>query len=104
MQMLKLPGVTLVMLETLDHELARLAVEDSVAKVEFGDVVIFTDKPEKFQPLSCDARFVHVPCWTEKIGWSRASWYDVPPQIRTPQTLYIQWDSWVWDVEMWRDE
>ncbi|HMF27160.1 MAG TPA: DUF5672 family protein, partial [Candidatus Cybelea sp.] len=102
--MLKLPDVTLVMIETLEHELARLAIQDCVDKVEFGDVLILTDKPELFVPLRCLPRFVAVPCWPDKLGWSKSSWFDVPPHVRTRQTLTIQWDSWVWDVDCWRDE
>jgi hypothetical protein len=104
MVMLELPGVTLVILETLEHELARLAVNDCVTKAQFEDVLIFTDKPELFVPLKCFPRFVEVPCWPDKLGWSKASWFDVPPHVRTRQTLYIQWDSWIWDVNRWRDD
>ena len=102
--MLELPAVTLVMLETREHELARLAVKDCVDKVCFGDVLILTDKPEKFDDLNCTPRFAPVPDWPDKIGWSRSWWYDVPPLLETEMTLNIQWDSWIWDVSMWRDE
>lgn len=102
--MLSLPSLTLVMIETLEHELARLAVNECVRKAKFGDVLIFTDKPELFEPLDCEARFVREPCWPDKMGWSRASWYDVPPHVRTSQTLYIQWDSWIWEPGCWTDD
>ena len=102
--MLHLPNVTLVLIETLEHDLGRLAINDCVTKAKFGDVLILTDKPEKFRSLDCEARFVEVPNWPNKIGWSRASWYEVPPHVRTSQTLYIQWDAWIWCPEMWRDE
>jgi hypothetical protein len=42
---LRLPDVTLVMIDTQCHELARLAMEDSLRDVEFGDAVIFSDEP-----------------------------------------------------------
>ena len=103
--MLKLPDVTLVMVETREHLLAKLAVEDSLAKAEFGDVLILTDRPELFGAhVASMARFHHVPDWPDKIGWSRSWWHDVPPLLRTPHTLNIQWDSWIFDTSAWRDD
>lgn len=99
--MLDLPDVTLVMIETLEHELAQLAILDCLNKARFGDVLIFTDLPDRFEGLG---RVIPVPNWPSKIGWSRFSWHGVPPHVRTRQTLYIQWDAWIWDPGMWRDE
>lgn len=106
MEKLKLPDVTLVMVETREHELACLAIQDCLKVAEFGDVLVLTDRPLEFADLSfeCKPRFHIVPDWPEKVGWSRSWWYDVPPLLRTRQTLNIQWDSWVWDASMWRDE
>jgi len=103
---LKLPDVTLVCVETREHTLARMAVEDCMRSVEFGDVLILTDRPLEFSPLTFlgQPRFSAVPDWPEKIGWSRSWWFDVPPLLRTSHTLNIQWDSWIWDPIMWRNE
>lgn len=98
--MLTLPDVTLVMVETLEHELARLAIEECTSKVQFGEVLIFTDQPDKFAGMG---RTVEVPNWPNKLGWSTFHW-QIGPYIRTSQTLGIQWDSWVWDTSMWRDK
>ena len=103
--MIKLPDVTLVCVETREHELARLAVDDCLRKVEFGDVLILTDKPDEFRLHSrVQPRFHVVPDWPEKVGWSRAWWFDVVPHLRTRQTINIQWDSWIWDVSIWRND
>lgn len=107
MTKLKLPDVTLVMVETREHELARLAIEDCLAVAEFGDVVLLTDQPEKIaNTIMYDAgiRIHHVPDWPDKLGWSRAWWFDVPPLLRTSHTLNIQWDSWISDASQWRDD
>lgn len=101
---LKLPDVSLVMIETREHDLARLAIEESCKKVEFGDVIIFTDNPEKFRSLLFKHRFVAVPDWSEKVGWSRCLWQEVAPHLCTSHFLSIQWDSWVFDPDMWREE
>ena len=99
---LKLPDATLVMIETREHELARMAVEDCLRVAEFGDVLIVTDKPGRFGDV--DARYHVVSDWPDKLGWARSMWFDVPPLLRTSHMLAIQWDSWIWDTSMWRDE
>lgn len=100
--MLKLHDVTLVCVETREHELARLALLDCFKHAQFSDILILTDKQAMFDGIP--ARFHKVPDWPDKVGWSRSWWYDVPPLLRTRQTLNIQWDSWIWDASLWRDE
>ncbi len=102
--MLDLPEVTLIMIETLDHELARLAVKECTTKARFGEVLICTDKPDLFGDINCTPRFYEVPNWPDKISWSRFNWHGVPPLIKTRQTLGIQWDSWIWDTGMWQHD
>jgi Protein of unknown function (DUF5672) len=99
---LSLPDVTLVCVETREHELAALAVADCMQAAEFGDVLVLTDKPSCFPQDG--VRFHAVPDWPSKLGWSRSWWFDVPPLLRTRQTLNIQWDSWIWDTAMWDDQ
>lgn len=103
--MLRLPTVTLVLVETREHQLACLAVEECVKKIEFGDVLILTDRPLEFSPLAkyCSPRVHTVSDFPDKLGWSRCWWYDVPSLLKTSHTLNIQWDSWVADTSMWSD-
>lgn len=114
MTKLRLPDVTLVMVETREHELARMAVESCLDVATFGEVLILTNDRDKFTrnkdgtPNNFVARcqpLIHiVPDWPEKVGWSRAWWFDVVPHLRTRQTLNIQWDSWICDPSMWRND
>lgn len=103
---LQLPDVTLVLVETREHALGCFAIEDCLRVADFGDVLILTDRPLEFSILTqvCKPRIHTVPDWPEKIGWSRAWWHEVPPLLKTPFTLNIQWDSWICDVSMWRNE
>lgn len=96
---LDLPSVTLIMIETRCHELAKLAIEDSIELVNFAEVLIFTDKPELIKIPG--AKYVTVEDWPDKLGWAKCYWHDVPPHIKTSHTLMIQWDSWVYDPNMW---
>lgn len=99
--MLRLPDVTLVMIETRERELAKLAIQDCIDKVEFAEVLVFTDKPEE---INNGTRYVSIPDFPDKLGWSRCLWNDVGSHVATSHWLSIQWDSWVFDPSMWRDE
>jgi len=102
LELLNLPDVTLVMIETQEHQLAKKAIEDSISKVKFGEVFVFTDKPETFD--DCADRIYTVDDWPNKVSWSRFSWYGPTPFIRTSHQLQIQWDSWVFDADVWKDD
>jgi Protein of unknown function (DUF5672) len=98
---LSLPDVTLVIIETQEHELAKLAVQDCLAHVDFADVLIFTDKPEIFNGIGT---IIPVPNWPDKLGWSKFHWHGIHHHIHTSHVLTIQWDSWVIDPRAWKDE
>lgn len=98
--MLKLPDVTLVLIETRCHELGKLAIRDCLRKVEFGEVLIFSDK--KFGVPG--ATEIEVEDWDTKLGWSEFLWLKAPAYVKTSQALLIQWDSWVFNPDCWRDE
>ncbi len=102
--MLNLHDVTLVMIETREHELAALAVKDCLARASFGDVLIFTDKATPFQITGVSVRFIEVPDWPDKIGWSRFHWQEVAPHVSTSYALTIQWDSWIVNPDIWHPE
>ena len=97
---LRLPDVTLVMIDTQCHELARLAMEDSLRNIEFGDAVIFSDEPINV----AGARWVKVPKWPNIAECSHFMWYELPDHIETKWAINIQWDSWIVDVSCWTDE
>jgi len=98
--MLNLPDVTLVLIETREHELARLALDDCLARAKFADLLIFSDKEFEL-PYG---QTINVPDWDNKLGWSRFFWSGVSPYVRTSHTLSIQWDSWIVDPDMWTND
>ena len=99
--MIDLPDVTLCAIETREHDLMRLAIEDCKGKATFGDVLIFTNKTEQFAD---EGRIIEVPDWPEKIGWSRCRWQEIAPHLVTSHVLCIEWDAWIWDASKWTDE
>lgn len=100
--MLNLPDVTLVMIETREHALALMALEECEKKAKFGDILVFTDQVSRF--LSSPRHCYAVPDWPDKLGWSKFLWNNVAPFVTTSHLLVIQWDSWIKDPDMWRDD
>src|SRR5262245_11509741 len=99
---LGLPDVTLVMVETRQHDLAELAVKDCERHIDFGDVFVFTDRPSQF--IRADRQVIAVDDWSNKLGWCQFVWAEVPKYIRTSHVLFIQWDSWLMDPNRWSDD
>jgi len=99
---LYLPDVTLVMIETRRHRLARMAIEDCLRHAEFGEVVICSDRFDELR--FSGAAYVQIADFDSKLGVNEYLWYGLPALIKTPQALLIQWDSWIIDPAMWRDK
>jgi len=102
MEKARLLDITLIMVETRQHDLAELAVADCERKAEFGDVLVFTDRASQF--LRADRRVISVQDWDNKLGWCQFVWNEVPKYIRTSHCLFIQWDSWIMDPAKWSDD
>lgn len=114
-EILNLPDVTLVIIETREHELMRLAAIDTLRAAQFGDVLIFcnrrTDGGFRFHQQFDDtqfeghtARVFEVEDWPKKEGWSQHLWNEVPRYLRTTHMLSIQWDSWIVNPAAWTDD
>lgn len=101
MPKLKLPEVTLVLIDNLDYELSELSMKDTLKHVDFEDVHIWSDKKLNVPgathfPLPIPLRNMH--------DHSCISWYHMWKPIKTSHFLLVQWDSWVIDPNMWTDE
>jgi Protein of unknown function (DUF5672) len=97
---LKLPDVTLVAIDTLYYDLTRLAVQDSMRGIEFGAVLVFSDKD-----IAPDGA-TWVPCRnlndsTYYEPYSQVLWYDVPKLVQTSHFLVCQWDGWIINPQAW---
>jgi hypothetical protein len=96
---LKLDSVSLVMIDTHCPELARLALQDTLAQVSFGKVLIFSPRE-----LGIDgARHVHIGKWPSQTEYNEFLWHKLYRYLDTPYVLNIQWDAWVINADMWSD-
>lgn len=90
---LSLPDVTLVAVDTRCHELARLAVLDCMAQVDFAEVLICSDRDLEIS----NTKFFRVVDWPDKDSANTFLWCDLPSIIRTSRFLFCEWDAWVLD-------
>lgn len=93
---LRLNDVSLVIIDTAYHRLAQMAVEATLQHVDFGDVLLFSNR-------NFDLPFPTLPCDALSLADAEAfMWYGVLPHLRTSHALYIQWDGWVTCPAAWQ--
>jgi FkbM family methyltransferase len=101
MTKLQLPNVTLTAIETRVHKLAALTIQDCLDKAEFGGVIIFSDT---FNDFPKAAQHIQVEDWGTKLGYAECAWYGVQQHLKTPYTLFVEWDAGIYDPAMWKPE
>jgi hypothetical protein len=95
---LRLPNVTLVMIDGTCPALAKLALQDTLDLVDCGDVLVCS-------PTDLGVpRWIKTPSWNDSAGPCAFMWYQLPFLMRTDFALTISWDNWVIDSSMWTDE
>lgn len=95
-----LPDVTLVVVDSVAHALAALAIEDTLRQITPAEVIVWTDR---LLALSRDYQWVVAsPASFDDV--TRILWYEAPVRVRTSHFLVVQWDGWVIDGRAWRLE
>jgi hypothetical protein len=96
---LRLPDVTLVVVDTSCHDLTKLAVNEALAQAEFHDALIFSDQDIPVHGARCfDCRA------TNKWDAMKFRWYGIASKIESSHVLIMEWDSGIINPAMWRDE
>lgn len=99
----KLPDVTLVAIDSVAHDLTRIAIEDTLRQIEPSECLIFTDRAEAFA-ISGSVIHVVLAKLNSYDAVARALWHEVPLHVRTSHFLTVQHDGWVLDGTAWRPE
>ena len=94
---LRLPDVTLVMIDATCPELAALSLEDSLDQIEPADVLVCS-------PVNICDRWIKTPKWSSRLEASAFIWHELPYLIETDFMLLTSWDAWVIDASMWSNE
>ena len=97
---LDLGAVTLVIIETMLHDLAREAARDCLRYADFGEVLLFSDRkidiPGAVQSIVGDDVAANQDAVTKFFRYG--SWLD---RVKTPFVQLLHWDSWIVDPAMW---
>lgn len=96
-----LPQVTLIAAASIRIPETVKALQYSMKRLHFVDVILFTDqKPEKLPP---DIRCVEIPRMCSIDDYSRFMLYEAWHYIKTSHALIIQWDGYVVNPDKWDD-
>ena len=98
--MLELPGVTLVCIDCVRHELALAALEQSLLRCRFGAALFVTDRAIPIDEL----RVVTVPPVLTPADHARFVARDLAGLVRTTHVLLVGWDAFVVNAAAWSDE
>lgn len=99
-----MPGdlpITVVIIDDVAHELARLALIDTVCQITPQQILILTDDPGKIRIARSETHYFHGG---SVFAAAHAMWYDVPPLVKTDHLLSIQADGWVLNRALWTDD
>ncbi len=100
--MLQLPQVTLIAAETRVHGLARITLLECIKRVQFGEVVIYSNDAERIAVPG--ARYIQVNDWQKKEQAQEFYYTDAAQAAKTSHVLLIEWDAGINDPTMWSDD
>lgn len=103
--MLDLPNVTLLFVETRAHGITERVIADCISKVNFGEILLYTDKPDliRFDP-NRRARTILVPDFPDKKEAGRFYYSEAMAKVETDFALMMEWDAGIYDPSKWRSE
>ncbi len=100
--MLDLKNTTLLFVETRAHEITKRVIDDCVSKADFGDILIYTDKPDLI-PVA-GARYVDVPDFPNKKLAGQFYYGKSMALVETDFALMLEWDAGIFDPDKWLPE
>jgi hypothetical protein len=100
--MLDLSRVTLLFVETRAHEITKRVIDDCLTKATFGDVLIYSDKPDLI-PVS-GARYIQCPDFANKKKAGAFYYGRAMEAVETDFALMLEWDAGIFDETKWLPE
>lgn len=89
--------VTLVTIETMHHKLAKRAMEETLERVPFKNVLVFSD--QDFLPGSKFVKIEHG----DMFSYCNRLLKGMLEHVDTSHVIFQQWDAMVHDGSKWRD-
>lgn len=99
--MLNLPTVTLVCVDTVNHDLALRAIALSCAHVRFARTVFVTAAMPDGLAIPDGLDVVTVASLASRDAYSRFVLKELQPFVATSHVLLVQWDGYVINPESW---
>ncbi|MBH1986258.1 MAG: hypothetical protein I8H76_02910 [Burkholderiales bacterium] len=102
---LSLHDVTLVCVDTRTPRQALEAVQKCISQVDFGRVIFFGNEGADSCAMPLDGiDWIGIPALRNIGEYSRFVLHGLLPHIQTSHCLIVQWDGFVVDASMWRDD
>lgn len=100
--MIPTKDLTLILIDTDNHQLAALALEDTLNQISPYEVHVWTDGGDEFFRLNPS---IHPILPIRSIhDYNEVLWFQVPDHIQSSHALILQWDGWVVNADAWSDE
>lgn len=99
---LDLSNVTLLLIDTVIHDLSCKAIEDSVKHAKFGQLLVFSNRPHFYEGLNANVMTINP--FRGPHDWGVFLWGEVAPHLEKDFVLVIQWDSWIIDPTAWDEK
>jgi hypothetical protein len=98
MEKINLPNVSLIIVDCVDYDRAKLSFDHCSSYINFGESKILThfdiDSPE----------IVKIPKISSIETYSRFMIYDLPKYVNTEFVMIAQWDGFIRDINLWDPE
>lgn len=91
-------NVTLVTVETMYHDMARKALEETLSRIPFKNVVVFSDKN-----ILPGSTWVPIQPTTTMFDYCDIILKGMWPFIGTSHAIFQQWDAMIWNADAWDD-
>ena len=103
--MLDLSRVTLLFVETRAHAITERVIADCISKANFGDILIYTDKPDliRIDP-NRRARTILCENFPNKKEAGQFYYSEAMKNVKTDFALMLEWDAGIINPANWRSE
>lgn len=100
--MINLDGVTLFSVDCINPEKAVIALKESIAKIKFNKVVIFSDR----QPINLtdEIEYINIRSINSLVEYSTFMIKDLVDYITTDFCLSIHSDGWIINPNNWSED
>ena len=98
----ELPQVTLVIIDTKAHEQTSSAVSRTFTQIQPGWLLWYSNNQPLVKPGTASWRY--IPSLLSIEDYNDLLWNFVPKEIKTSHALIMQYDGWVLNGSLWKND